>query len=284
MKLFDIPAQRNLFLYLTMPHFLKIKFMDQADIEAIKKINQAWNKEVSEIYSAEEYDKMHGYTKEQGSGYPLIQLVQRYFPPSHRLGKVLELGAGAGFLTSKLLAQSDRWTAVELAPIFAERLRQFTKSSESRAIEVIEQDIGSLELEDGQFDTIFLFYTLHHLIERKQVVEKIYRWLRKDGILFTLDPRHNLQRVVRIARKYFSNYRKSKHPKLMATHDYVSKIELRQLFKNAGFKSADIQSFDFPLAMGLRKNPAQRFNIESFMNRLPAVEHFGRFIFAKAVK
>ncbi len=285
MKLFDVVEGKNLLFYLLTPYFVKEKFFSDGDLEQLKKNNSEWNLKVNELERAESYDARHGYMTGEGSGYPLMPLIKNRFVGS-ALGRVLEIGAGSGFLTAKLASQSSVWRALELVPELAERIRKIKAKEKLNQIEVIQKSIFDFENLPGSYDTIFLFYTLHHLTDRKKIVEKIYTWLHPGGVLYCLEPRHNLQRMIQLGRKYFAMYRKEPTKQdHFVTHDFVCKIELGQLVKQAGFSSWQVEAYDFPFLrrfLGERKD--QQFQLESKITKIPMVEHFGRFLFLRAVK
>ena len=122
-------------------------------------------------------------------------------------------------------------------------------------------------------------------MDRSVIFDRIYHWLKPGGKLYCLDPRHNLQRAISITKKYLLRYRKNKTDRLMATHDFISKIELRSLYRRSGFVNIEIEAYDFPLARWLVLNNRNRqFAIEGIMGQIPVVEHFGRFLYSSAVK
>ena len=285
MKLFDTSTYKNLLLYLTLPHFIKIHFLTNDDKVKIREINQAWNLKVNAGSLSDSYDKRHGYLSSEGSGYPLIPLLEHRLNRAQSFGKVLEIGAGSGFVTVRLAEQSERWTALELVPVLAERIKKLALEQKLHQVRALEESIFHAEFPDSEFDTIFFFYTLHHMTDRDILLQKICRWLKPGGILYCLDPRHNLLRVMQLVRKYVTMYRHHKSDDLIATHDFLSVIELKTLLKKAGFGKAKVESFDFPYVSKLTKrNRLNQFALETKLNKIPIVEHLGRFVFAAAVK
>ncbi len=285
MKLFNVVEEKNLLVYLITPYFVKEQFFSDADLEQLKRNNLEWNLKANESEKAESYDARHGYLTGEGSGYPLIQLIEKSFS-GFPLGKVLEIGAGSGFLTAKLASQSSFWRVLELVPELAERIKKIKEREKLNQIEVIQKSIFEFEDSPDSYDTIFLFHTLHHLTDRKEIIKKIYRWLRPGGFLFSLEPRHNLQRMIQLFRKYLLIYRKELiRQDRFVTHDFVCKTEFRQLLRQAGFSNWQMEAYDFPLlSRFFDRQKYQQFQFEAKITKIPVVEHFGRFLFLRAVK
>lgn len=286
MRLFDVETQENLLLYLVLPHFIKVNFLAPDDIAKIQQMNRVGNLIINTGEKANVYNEQHGYTDGcEGAAYPLIQIVGDQNRKRNHLGSVLEIGAGSGFLTAKLIQQSSRWRAVEPSYDFSEKLRSISTEHPTCKLEVIQSEIQEMEFPEREFDTIFLMYTLHHLIGRVSIFEKIGRWLKPGGMVYVLDPRHNIFRVVSLTRKFIQSYRKSKSKRLMTTHDYVSKIELRYLCRQNGLKLVRLSALDFPIvSRSYQKNRAMQYRFENVINRIPLIEHFGRFVFATITK
>lgn len=108
------------------------------------------------------------------------------FTPFFTGCKALELGCYKGEFTKKILNIYDDVTVVEGS---SELISIARKTTNNRA-KFIESLFESVSLEE-QYDAIFLIHTLEHLDNPEQVLNRIKRWLSKEGKLFLVVPNAN---------------------------------------------------------------------------------------------
>jgi SAM-dependent methyltransferase len=97
-------------------------------------------------------------------------------------GRVLDVGAGIGTHTSRLLPLADEVVALEPEAELASLLRQ-----EHPTLTIVEGDATSVE---GPFDAIVCFNVLEHIAADEQTLRRFRELLAPDGTLLLLVPAH----------------------------------------------------------------------------------------------
>ncbi|AFP41651.1 class I SAM-dependent methyltransferase [Mycolicibacterium smegmatis] len=92
----------------------------------------------------------------------------------------LELGAGGGSLVEWMVEQGATVTAIDLDTRFVEHLRSDT-------VTVVESDIRRTELPQAAFDLVHARLVLEHLVDRRQVFDRLIAALRPGGWLVVED-------------------------------------------------------------------------------------------------
>ena len=125
-------------------------------------------------------------------------------------GDVLELAAGTGIWTSRLVTYADRLTAVDASPEALERSRDRS----GPGVEHVVADIFAWE-PPRPFDACFFAFWLSH-VPRERVAEfwaLVSRALRPDGRVFLIDnaragdPRHTVGMGDEVARRSLADGR-----------------------------------------------------------------------------
>ena len=112
--------------------------------------------------------------------------------------KILDLGAGTGNLTLRLLEAGARVTAVDRNAAMLERLNEKCAQYESRLV-VLERDAGDLSpLESQSFDAINILLVLFAAEQPALVIREAWRVLRPGGCLVVTEPAHrfDLDRIL----------------------------------------------------------------------------------------
>jgi 2-polyprenyl-3-methyl-5-hydroxy-6-metoxy-1,4-benzoquinol methylase len=86
-------------------------------------------------------------------------------PP--RLGRVLDIGCGAGGVGRALRPRAESLTGIELDPQAAERAREVYDAVHEGAVEEV---LGRV---DGQFDVILAYDVLEHLVDPGAVLRRV---------------------------------------------------------------------------------------------------------------
>ena len=97
-------------------------------------------------------------------------------------GRVLDVGAGIGTHTVRLLPLAESVVAVEPERELAEVLRQ-----ELPGLTIVEGDSSAVE---GPFDAIVCFNVLEHIADDEGSLERFHELLAPDGALLLLVPAH----------------------------------------------------------------------------------------------
>ena len=93
-------------------------------------------------------------------------------------GRLLDLGAGAGFASRCAEAIFDSRTGVDLSP----KILTANRSSFDSAVAC---DVDHLPFRDGSFDAIICFATLHHLPLFETVAAEARRVLQPGGVFYS---------------------------------------------------------------------------------------------------
>jgi ubiquinone/menaquinone biosynthesis C-methylase UbiE len=106
---------------------------------------------------------------------------------------VLDIGCGSGVPVARALAQRFAVTAIDISAGQIERARQ----NVPRAT-FIQGDIMSLAFTQASFDAVVILYTLFHLPrdEQPELLARIRRWLKPDGVLLATLARTSHHRYV----------------------------------------------------------------------------------------
>jgi SAM-dependent methyltransferase len=126
-------------------------------------------------------------------------------------------------------------------------------------------------------DSAFVIQSLHHMHRRAEVFEALGRMLRPGGRLLVVEPHHNLRRIARLARKWVKYYRARdfwSREEGWATHDFLTRGELRRLCRIGGFDPPRFSGYWIPYMGRLVPDPARRFRLESRLGRLPIFRHW----------
>ena len=96
----------------------------------------------------------------------------------------LDVGAGTGNLTGKLLQMGYTVTATDISPEMCSILKKKYASYLPSKLTVINSPIEELNFERGKFDLITFYSVLHHLPDYVSALKTIISYLKKGGILY----------------------------------------------------------------------------------------------------
>jgi glycosyltransferase involved in cell wall biosynthesis len=149
----------------------------------------------------------------------------------HLGGSVLEIGAGLGNLTARLMARKLQYVAVESEPLYLHALR-------NRFLRTPNVTVSSLDVDHpadytpwtGQFDTAVCINVLEMVQDPSAVLASVRGCLAPDGAILVLVPQGpalygSLDRALGHVRRYSSQ-------------------ELDQLFQQTGFRTETILQFN----------------------------------------
>jgi len=115
----------------------------------------------------------------------MIARTVEYMPDGAR--RILEFGCGTGNLT---LATARRFPAAELSLIDGAReMLDLTRGrlEEGRSVNTIEGRFEEVELPAGEFDVVTSSISLHHVVDKRALFERIRAALRPGGVLVFSD-------------------------------------------------------------------------------------------------
>ena len=103
--------------------------------------------------------------------------------------RVVDLGAGTGFLTLALADQADDVLAVDLSPNMLEALAKDAAEAGLGNVACEVADLAVFDLPVGSVDVVVSCYALHHLrdAEKAALLRRAKTWLRPGGRLVVAD-------------------------------------------------------------------------------------------------
>lgn len=102
--------------------------------------------------------------------------------------RVVDLGAGDGFLSLPLARAGAAVLAVDISPAMLEACAAAAQQ-EQLSVRTLVADLADLDLPTGSVDVVVSSYALHHLpdSDKRQLLERAHRWLRPGGRLVLAD-------------------------------------------------------------------------------------------------
>lgn len=129
---------------------------------------------------AKYYDQIHSEIFNKYEQYRLKErLKQAASKISSKGDKALDIGAGTGNVSCKLVDLGFDVTAVDLCPEYLDILKK--KCPKAR---IIRKEIDKVDFEEESFDMITTYSVLHHFPDYLSVISKAVKWLKKGGILY----------------------------------------------------------------------------------------------------
>ena len=112
-----------------------------------------------------------------------LEKIDKLMP--HNQKNALDVGAGTGNLTGKLLLMGCKVTAIDIsAEMCAILTRKYGTYLKDNRLTVINSPIEDLTFEAGTFDLITCYSTLHHLPEYLEALKRISGFLKKGGVIY----------------------------------------------------------------------------------------------------
>lgn len=103
---------------------------------------------------------------------------------SNNKKKALDVGAGTGNLTGKLLRMGYSVTATDISPEMCAILRKKYKAYVEGSLTVLNSPIEELVFSEGNFDLISFYSVLHHLPDYLTALRTLSSFLKKGGVIY----------------------------------------------------------------------------------------------------
>ncbi len=273
-------------LYLLLPHRIKSRLLTPASRAKLARINRAFNETIYSGAGASDYDQIHRYAEDEQHEYPARPLVAQVWAEGG-YGRALEVGAGSGYFTTLIARRARSVIALEPVADMQEVLKARCRAEGVDNVEVLGISAADLPaaLPAASVDTAFVIQSLHHLHDRDRVFEALGRVVRPGGRLLMVEPHHNLRRAARLVRKYLAEYRARawwSNERNWATHDFLTRGELRALCRIGGFAPPRLSGYWIPYSRRLIRDPDRRFHLEGRVGRWPVFRHWAAVLALEA--
>jgi len=97
----------------------------------------------------------------------------------------LDVGAGTGNLTGKLLQMGYIVVAADISPEMCAILqKKYESYVKSNRLEITNSPVENLDFETGKFDLITCYSTLHHLPDYVSAIKSLSVFLKKGGVIY----------------------------------------------------------------------------------------------------
>jgi 2-polyprenyl-3-methyl-5-hydroxy-6-metoxy-1,4-benzoquinol methylase len=153
---------------------------DQALKKQIHKANIEVHRSEAKYYEAlhpEVYSK-----KEQKRIVSTLACIDKQIEDNQK--KALDIGAGTGNLTGKLLTMGYNVTATDISPEMCEILRTKYSLYMPEKLRVINSPIEELTSNESEFDLITSYSVLHHLPNYVSALKILTRYLKIGGVMY----------------------------------------------------------------------------------------------------
>lgn len=279
-------GRRNYLLYLLLPHRLKSRLLTPASHAKLDRINRAFNETIYSGAGASGYDRIHRYAEDEQHEYPARPLVAEIWPAGG-YGRALEVGAGSGYFTTLIARHASSVIALEPVPDMQEVLKGRCRAEGAANVEVLGVPAADLSavVPAASVDTALIIQSLHHLHDRDRVFEALGRVVRPGGRLLMVEPHHNVRRAARLFRKYLAEYHAPawwSDERNWATHDFLTRGELRALCRIGGFSPPRLSGYWIPYSRRLIREPNRRFQLEGRIGRWPLIRHWAAVLALEA--
>ncbi len=98
---------------------------------------------------------------------------------------VLDVGAGTGNLTGKLLRMGYDVTAIEISPEMCRILqKKYSTYLKNNKLTIINSPIENVSFDEGKFDLVTCYSVLHHLPDYINAVRSFSVYLKEGGVIY----------------------------------------------------------------------------------------------------
>src|SRR3989475_1487911 len=269
-----------------LPHRVKTALLSESSRAKLDTINRLFNETAYSGEGASNYDQIHRYAEAEQHEPPCRTLIEEVWAPEG-YGRALDLGAGSGYFTTMIARRAKSVLAAEPVADMQRTLRARCAAEAVNNVEVLETSVFGLRahVRDRSIDSALILQSLHHLHRREEVFAALGAVVRPGGRLFLVEPHHNTRRAARLFRAYIAEYRKPafrSDERNWATHDFLTRREIRALCRRGGFEDVRITGYWIPFSRRILPDPRRRFRAERLLGVIPGLRHFSAVLAVEA--
>ncbi|MFX1343480.1 MAG: class I SAM-dependent methyltransferase [Promethearchaeota archaeon] len=141
---------------------------------------------------AEWYDSPSGFTKEWPKLYQkLISFRYQAIKPYLKGKSILEIGFANGDMTQYLFRHFEVVIGLEGGQPFIEKIKKrFPEHYKSGQLKIIHTLVENFDSED-KYDVVLMSHVLEHLDNPVEILRKLKKFVKKDGVILILVPNAN---------------------------------------------------------------------------------------------
>jgi ubiquinone/menaquinone biosynthesis C-methylase UbiE len=163
-------------------------------------------------------------------GRPLPRVLELTANGVSGAGRVLEVAAGTGLMTSAIAPRAQRVVATDYADNMLEILRERMKSAGISNVEAVHRDIYALGYPSGSFDVVVAGNVLHLVPDFQRALDALGHVLRPGGKLITPTFVHDETALAWVVSRVLA------HVLGQPMHRRFTAASLRQALEQRGFR------------------------------------------------
>lgn len=192
-------------------------------------LNPRWNKQTYSDYYKSKYDEKYRSNADSIKIPPINPIIERFKEHKNLFEKqlnVLDIGCGNG---ENLIAIKSKYSKASLFGIEPSlNAKQILAKNDIRFI-ATDADMDWENAYNEYFDIVIMRHVLEHFLNPVAILQKVYKTLKKDGILYIAVPnnlnRNRLKGWARIPHTYYFNKYSLKNILNITGFDTVSIVE-----------------------------------------------------------
>jgi len=153
---------------------------NQTLTEQIHKANIEVHRSEAKYYEAI-HPEVYG-RKEQKRVWTQLRAIDQEIEGNNK--RALDVGAGTGNLTGKLLEMGYHVTATDISPEMCAILRKKYAKYLPDKLVVVNSPIEALTFKEGEFDLICSYSVLHHLPDYVSTLKTLCGYLKRGGVIY----------------------------------------------------------------------------------------------------
>lgn len=155
--------------------------------------------------------------------------------------EILEIGCGRGQHLMALMDKNRKGTGIDISSRMIEKARQDATSSPYSKNVMFEIDNAEQlhRVADSSIDVVLCIGALEHMLDKKAVVQNVFRVLKGQGRFFCMSPSGDYLWYRSIAPRFKIN---TKH---LSSDEFITEIKIQDMLSQIGFRIEKIKHWTF---------------------------------------